>query len=245
MSRSRREAHKHNGQRRRPGTYTAIHNDVLTDPTLSLAAFRVLMYLATKPDGWTVQTADIANELGLPYQTVRQVVRPELTKAGYLKTAKIRKDGRIVASETTLVRPLVVYFGKTAGRLQSTEIPDPGESPVWIDDIEQPQSGVVSPGHHRSPLIPDSGESRHLVSTDIVVTTDSKEVVTTNKIVTTEHKTVRNPDYNHCPKHGLYALTLRACPSCPVDENDPMLQRLRSMRPSPTDYQDQPASRAW
>ena len=206
MSRTRREAAQHKRAARKPpdGHYTAIHNSVLTDPSLSLAAFRVLMYLATKPDGWTVQTADIMNSLDLSRHAVREVARPELVEAGYLKTEDIRDStGKLIRRETTVIRPLVVYLGKSAGQNLRREIPDAGNAPDWVDTLEDLANGDVSADQNFSRGFPDAGSwpapedaTDKAVSEDVFAGGNLRReipdagktrlLVTTDKVVTTE-----------------------------------------------------------
>jgi hypothetical protein len=132
-------------RKQQDGHYTAIHNSVLTDPSLSLAAFRVLMYLATKPDGWTVQTADIMKALELSRHAVREVARPELVEAGYLKTEDIRDSGgKVIRRETSVIRPLVVYLGKSAGQNLRREIPDAGKTRLLVTTDQVVTTEVVT-----------------------------------------------------------------------------------------------------
>jgi hypothetical protein len=188
-----------------------VLNDALTDPTLSPAAFRVLMYLASKPDSWEVRTKDIMANLGMSEGMVKNV-RAELTETGFTQTTIVRgDDGTVAGQETRLVRPLVVYAGKDAGQIHRVDFQPAGDPPVWRDST----GNDVFPGQHQRVENPPAGESTPIVSTHRVLTT---EVVNTG-----------GSGYNRCQDHGLYSLTLRACPSCPVGYEDPVWRRLRDL----------------
>jgi hypothetical protein len=144
MSRTRRRAaQRKRAIRREHHGYTCIRNDVLEDGSLTAEARSVLVYLASKPDGWVVRTADIVKVLGMSEYAVAKLARPELTEAGYLLVDYTRVNGRIVSKQTLVNRRRI----------------------IWDDD--------ESPGRHHNDVSLPEGETAPLVTTYRVVTTES------------------------------------------------------------------------
>jgi hypothetical protein len=71
----------------RPVTWTVVDNAVLRDPGLSWRAKGLLAYLLGLPDGWRVNSADLANRATDGIYAVRSIF-DELEEAGYLHREK-------------------------------------------------------------------------------------------------------------------------------------------------------------
>jgi len=50
--------------------YSQIPNEIITDTTISAGAFRVLVYLFSKPDNWNIYNKDICKQLNITEQTL-------------------------------------------------------------------------------------------------------------------------------------------------------------------------------
>ena len=92
-----------------PGTFEAIRKEVIEDPTWTLAAFRLALYLTAKPDGWVLHAKPLADGTGLKPSTVEAGIR-ELRRRGLVYDEQVRndQDGRFERWETRFRRNLVV-----------------------------------------------------------------------------------------------------------------------------------------
>jgi hypothetical protein len=106
-----------------PNTYTAIRNEVLEDARLSPVAFRVLLYLASKPPGWVVRTAEVMKALRMTEHAVAKIARPELVRAKYLVIEPLRTNGHIVARDTFVDRRRVVWDDSAAQTFRAGILP--------------------------------------------------------------------------------------------------------------------------
>jgi DNA-binding transcriptional ArsR family regulator len=77
-----------------PGTYEAIRKEVLEDPTWPPAAFRVALYLVTKPPWWEVNEGQVADATGLKPSTVEAAIR-DLRRRGLIEDEQVREGRRI------------------------------------------------------------------------------------------------------------------------------------------------------
>ncbi len=59
--------------------YSQIPNELITDLTLSAGELRVLLYLFTKPDNWTVYNKDVCNQLGISEKTLSKYWKTLIT----------------------------------------------------------------------------------------------------------------------------------------------------------------------
>jgi hypothetical protein len=93
----------HNEQ---PVTWTVVDNAVLRDPSLTWRAKGLLAYLLGLPDGWRVNSADLANRAIDGVYAVRSIF-DELEQAGYLHREKRQeKSGKWSTHITITGAPL-------------------------------------------------------------------------------------------------------------------------------------------
>jgi len=64
--------------------YSQIPNELITDLSISSGELRVLLYLFTKPDDWSVYNKDICNQLGISEQTLTKYWK-SLLKSKWLR----------------------------------------------------------------------------------------------------------------------------------------------------------------
>ena len=135
--------------------YTVVDNDLVNNSRLSFRARGVLLWLLSKPDGWTVNQSAIAR-MGLETPNAIKRVFVELHAAGHLEQVPIPgKGGRgvhgseLVVHERPIEKPQVGVSG---------EVPDVSEN--------RPVTNVT--GQETSPL----------VSTDSLARTDLEAVKT-------------------------------------------------------------------
>ena len=111
-------------RKRDPG-YTQVCNDVISETGLSWKAKGILVYLLSKPDGWTVRENDIVNHSVDGLKATKAGIK-ELINRGYMFRRKIRDDkGKYRGWETIVCE---VPF---------TEMPfsDVGLSDVRLSDV--------------------------------------------------------------------------------------------------------------
>ena len=70
--------------------FTVLSNDLLQDFTLSPQAFRILVYLLSKPKGWRIYQSHLMECTGKSRRTV-QCYMSELKKSGYVTYTRLRK----------------------------------------------------------------------------------------------------------------------------------------------------------
>lgn len=78
--------------------YVQVDKRVLEDSRLSWRAKGILVYLLTKPDGWTVRVADIWGK-GQEGRGAVQACLKELNKCGYAQLVTTKGDGTIFAGK--------------------------------------------------------------------------------------------------------------------------------------------------
>jgi len=78
-----------------PRRFLALGPDVLNDRRLSPAALGVLVYLLSKPPGWTPKIGELANRFNVSEYAIRQAMR-ELRAAGYAGLGPVRNDTGVV-----------------------------------------------------------------------------------------------------------------------------------------------------
>jgi len=90
--------------------FTQVLNDLITDNRINATAFRVAVYLASKPDDWTTRERDVCKSLGLSRATYFRA-RGDLAKAGYMTSAgKPKRDaatGRFRTEPPKLIKSQV------------------------------------------------------------------------------------------------------------------------------------------
>lgn len=69
--------------------YSQIPNELITDLTISAGSLRVLLYLFTKPDNWSVYNADICKQLNITEQTLSKYWK-ELLASPWLRREQKR-----------------------------------------------------------------------------------------------------------------------------------------------------------
>jgi len=72
--------------------YTCIANEILRDSRLSFEARGVAAYLLTMPDGWQINSNQLAQQSPAGATVIRRVLR-ELDKTGYLTRQRHRSNG--------------------------------------------------------------------------------------------------------------------------------------------------------
>ena len=101
--------------------YTVISNALINDPTLSLAAKMVLIYLLSKPNDWNIRADDIQQALHIGKDKTYHIL-DELIQHGYLTRTIIREKGRITKSIYTVSEQPVAKTPDTGN--QETENQD-------------------------------------------------------------------------------------------------------------------------
>jgi len=77
-------------RKRDPG-YTQVCNDIINETGLSWKAKGILIYLLSKPDGWTVRENDIVKHSVDGLKATKAGIK-ELIDRGYMFRRKIRDD---------------------------------------------------------------------------------------------------------------------------------------------------------
>lgn len=76
--------------------FTRIPNSAVNDPRLDLKARGLLVFMLSKPDGWTFTERALAAQLGVSREQIR-TARKTLEDAGYVRRTTQMKDGRPVS----------------------------------------------------------------------------------------------------------------------------------------------------
>jgi hypothetical protein len=91
-----------------PGTFERIRKSVLEDPTFTNAEFRLVCYLATKPDGWVIHVDQLAAALGRTTYEIGRAVTG-LRRRGLVEGKQARDErGRVGPRIDRFRRDLVV-----------------------------------------------------------------------------------------------------------------------------------------
>lgn len=157
-----------------PGRYAAIRSEVLQDGTLTSYARSVLFYLADKPPGWEVRTADVVSALcDVSAHKFEHDIRPELVRAGYLVREDIRDGRLVVARRVTVNRGRILWDERVpAGQHSnagSRQVTTPEDAPGIAPGAE---TAGVPAGHVSNAGFQQCGDPARLVNTDIQVTPD-------------------------------------------------------------------------
>src|SRR5438034_11021858 len=91
-----------------PGTFEAVRKEVLEDPTWHPAAFRVALYLVTKPDGWVIRDRQVADATGLSKTAVAGAIRDLRAQGLVVDTALIKPVGGVAQGVRLCRRGLTV-----------------------------------------------------------------------------------------------------------------------------------------
>ncbi len=76
--------------------YTSVPNQIVIDGQLSHGAFRVFIYLLSKPDGWTVVNTDIQKQQSIKQSQTLANYWKELITSGWISRNRIKnEDGKI------------------------------------------------------------------------------------------------------------------------------------------------------
>jgi hypothetical protein len=110
------------------GTYEKVLKDVMEDPDLTPVEFRVLLYLATKPEGWEIHAGQVAHALPVlgSKRTVERALAG-LRRKGYLIAQQGRDQdaGTFGQHVTRLRRDLVVKTKNDSSAQVGTATPKP------------------------------------------------------------------------------------------------------------------------
>ena len=140
--------------------YTTLHNSLINDDRLSFEAKGVAAYLLSKPADWIIRRADIMKMGRFGKDKVTRLIN-ELKHAGYIKTASRQgKDGKLRGN---------VYVMYDVSQ---------------TDEQAPPMSGFAGRRFNRTPVQPDAGLPGHLLSTELIPSTDL--ILNTDK----EHNTM-------------------------------------------------------
>jgi hypothetical protein len=120
------------------GTYEKVFKSVLEDPSFTLAEFRALLYLVTKPDGWVIRESQLAQALGWKPNMARRALIGLRTK-GYIKTQAARDErGGFSRHASRLRRGLVIKPGKAQAG------PTVAENAI-VDSATVAENAIVEP----------------------------------------------------------------------------------------------------
>jgi hypothetical protein len=166
------------GYRSPPGTYARVLNSVLEDPTYTLAEFRVLLYLASKPPGWNIKPAQVAAALALSERWEIDPALAGLRRRGHVIGGQARfTNGRFGKGSSNVDRPTVLA-PDTLSALTPVNSGN-GSSPQLITattetDVTVPPAETPSlPSSHRNVVLPHHGRTTsYVVMTDEPVTTE-------------------------------------------------------------------------
>jgi len=75
--------------------YSQIPNELVTDLSISAGELRVLLYLFTKPDDWSVYNKDICKQLGISEQTLTKYWKKLITSKWLRREIAHSKDGKL------------------------------------------------------------------------------------------------------------------------------------------------------
>ena len=79
--------------------YSQIPNELITDMTLPAGALRVILYLFTKPDDWSVYNKDICKQLEISEQTLTKYWKILLSSKWLRRELAAGKDGKLIATQ--------------------------------------------------------------------------------------------------------------------------------------------------
>lgn len=122
--------------------YTVIGNTALRDERLSFKALGLLVFLLSKPDGWTINLKQIARDRSDGYTAISNAMN-ELVALGYAqRQVKRGENGHLFGSETTVF-----------------------EEPI---ELEKPTEGMSKPKSGFPTSANESVVNTDLVNTDLV-----------------------------------------------------------------------------
>ena len=75
--------------------YSQIPNELITDLDISAGELRVLLYLFTKPDNWSVYNKDICKQLGISEQTLTKYWKNLIVSRWLRRDIAHSEDGRL------------------------------------------------------------------------------------------------------------------------------------------------------
>jgi hypothetical protein len=72
--------------------FSQIPNELVTDLSISSGALRVLLYLATKPDGWNVHNLDVCKNLNISEKTLTKYWKELLNSVWLRREITVDED---------------------------------------------------------------------------------------------------------------------------------------------------------
>ena len=141
--------------RRNParGRYTIIGTDAIEDRRLSFGALGLLCYVLSKPDNWTIRTADVMSRGGIGRGAYTRVMG-ELEAAGYATLVRTKGEGgratgsywdvsEVPTIGTSEVRGNGVSENPTSGKPNSLVSTDLVVMPeTAVNDVWHPETGA-------------------------------------------------------------------------------------------------------
>ena len=151
-----------------PGTYERLWKDLHEDPALTDAEVRLIMYLATLPDGWEIHSRQLQAALGRSANWVKMTLRA-LARRGIVYTAQPRNTaGTFTQAATRVRRGRIVALGDLADtNHREADFPPTGacrEADFPPTGSDQGLNGKTA-GRNREGVQPSSGEASHLERT--------------------------------------------------------------------------------
>ncbi len=93
--------------------FTTIPNQLITDHRLSSGAFRVYVYLLSKPDGWKVINSDIQEQLNIKQGQTLANFWKELISLGWVTRCRNRDgEGKIIGGYDYELNEAPVIFNQ-------------------------------------------------------------------------------------------------------------------------------------
>ena len=124
------------GHRSPEGTYEKVLKSVLEDPSFTLAEFRALMYLVTKPEGWIIRETQLAEAAGLEADMARRALIGLRTK-GCIETQATRGEHGSFSEHTSrllrdrVVKPAKAQAGTSAAENATVDTASVAKTPHW------------------------------------------------------------------------------------------------------------------
>ena len=71
--------------------FTQIPNDLITDRRLAPVAFKIVVYLFSKPSGWKIRRTDVKNAIGIKDNNTYAKYWKQILESGWIKRERERE----------------------------------------------------------------------------------------------------------------------------------------------------------
>jgi hypothetical protein len=152
------------------GTYEKVLKSVLEDTSFTFAEFRVLLYLATKPDDWIIRQKQLEQALDIGVLCAKHALAG-LRARGYIEVQEVRaSNGKFSKRISRLCRDLVIKE-ETPGQSTGSVIDRVGDRPGgsstgWVTDPLRENVGPSEDGLDRENVGVRDADHDHLLTGD-------------------------------------------------------------------------------